>query len=118
MKSLVAAIIIWISYYFFAFSNAQNIRPTIVSNQIEHHECEICRIEECRTPSTLECLSGNKFSSQSFLSISSLKIIFINVKILILSYKINIFAFTKIVLSDDASRFFFQSEFILYILKV
>ena len=68
MKSPVAAIIIWIAYYFFAFSNAQNIRP-IISNQIEHHECEICRIEECRTPSTLECLSGKKFSSQSFLSI-------------------------------------------------
>jgi len=58
MKSFVAAIIIWMAYYFFAFSNAQNIRPTIISNQIEHHECEICRIEECRTPSTLECLSG------------------------------------------------------------
>ena len=69
MKSFVAAIIIWIAYYFFAFSNAQNIRPTIISNQIEHHECEICRIEECRTPSTLECLSGKRFSSQSFLSI-------------------------------------------------
>ena len=34
------------------------------------------------------------------LQISSLKSIFINVKILILSYKINIFAFTKIVLEQ------------------
>ena len=51
MKSVAA--IFLISY--FAFSNAQN-RP--MSNQIGHHECEICRIEECRTPSSLECLSG------------------------------------------------------------
>ena len=53
---IVAAILVLISY-FFAFSNAQN-RPLVSSNRIEHHECEICRIEECRTPSSLECLSG------------------------------------------------------------
>ena len=43
---------------FLAFTNAQNRPVSDLSNQIHHHDCELCRIEDCRTPSSFECLAG------------------------------------------------------------
>ena len=54
----------------FVLANAQQngFRPvstSITSNDIEtehhlNHECELCQIEDCRTPSSFECLAGMK----------------------------------------------------------
>ena len=53
-------------------ANAQQngLRPvsSITSNDIEtedhhlNHECELCQIEDCRTPSSFECLAGMKIT--------------------------------------------------------